>query len=100
MGTVAEWVSGLGALTASVVALGIAGSAGKVAREDRGARVRERRVDGLSKLLLAVETDRAASSGNLHLQRSPEGRAACWALFGDRGSFGTAWHYYCEKNQN
>lgn len=53
-GSVAEWVSGLGALAAAVVALRIAGDAESIAREGRRGSVRERRAVQLSRLIEAV----------------------------------------------
>jgi hypothetical protein len=98
-GTVAEWIAGLGALSASLVALTVANRGAEIAREDRRARVRERRVAGIVALLAAAEHDQRASSSGKQLIWSVEGPAACWALWSVRSWFGLAWHFYCEEDQ-
>lgn len=98
-GSVAEWVSGLGALTAAAVALYLANQAQSEARETRRAVSRDRALRLLVDLIRAVESDIAASEAAGSIVRSPEAAGLCRALWGRRNPFGTAWHVYCEEDQ-
>ena len=60
-GSVAAWVSGVGSLTASVVALFIAARAQRDVREARRAASRDRAARLLVELIRAVEQDIAAA---------------------------------------
>ena len=101
-GSVAAWVSGVGSLTASVVALFIAARAQRDVREARRAASRDRAARLLVELIRAVEQDIAAaerSSDPDEVVRSAEGAGLCRALWGRRNLFGTTWHVYCENDQ-
>lgn len=99
VGSLAEWVSGIGALAAAVVALRVAGDGRRVARDDRRAAVRDRVAGRMVDLIRAVEADIALSSPAVGIHRSPEAAGLCRALWGYRNWFGTTWHVYCESDQ-
>jgi len=105
-GSVAEWVSGIGALAAAGVALYIANRSEKVSerssREARQALSRDRTARLLVDLVKVVEDDVRNMPYPRSLDqfpRSPEGQALCRALWGRRNWFGTVWHVYCEDDQ-
>jgi len=99
VGSLAEWVSGLGALAAALVALGVAADAQGIAREDRRASVRDRLAARLVELIKAVEHDILLSEDRGEIQRSATTAALCRVLWGQRNWFGTTWHVYCEDDQ-
>ena len=101
-GSVAEWVSGIGALVAAGAALFIANRAEKASerssREARQALSRDRTARLLVELVKVVENDIRHMPYPKSLDkfpRSPEGQALCRALWGRRNWFGTVWHVYC-----
>jgi hypothetical protein len=114
-GSIAEWVSGLGALAAAGVALWVSWrgeraaqvaslEAQAIARDARRAAARDRVAGLLVQLVHAVERDIAATKRDLAhdasaIVRSAEATALCRALWGRRNAFGTVWHVYCELDQ-
>jgi hypothetical protein len=104
-GSVAEWVSGIGALTAALAAVGVAlfaqRNADQSARAARRAAARDRTVDLLVRLVAAVEEDIALveARGLVDFQRSASGQSLCRALWGHRNLFGATWHAYCEDDR-
>ncbi|GAA0933464.1 hypothetical protein GCM10009554_18650 [Kribbella koreensis] len=99
VGSLAEWVSGLGALAAALVALNVATDAQRIAKEDRRAAVRDRLAGRLVELIKAVEYDILLSEDRGEIQRSATTAALCRVLWGQRNWFGTTWHVYCEEDQ-
>jgi hypothetical protein len=94
-GSVGQWVSGVGALTAAVVALLASRRAQRIAIDARQAQHRDRIADLLIRLIAEVEQDFAT--------RTPYGdsvaaRSLCRALWGHRNVIALAWHLYCEPD--
>jgi hypothetical protein len=101
IGTWGEWVSGVGALAAALVALKVARDARHIAGETRAAMVRDRTAQQLVELIQAVEADIAESRSpeTMSITRSPEATGLCRSLWRYRNQFGTVWHVYCEPDQ-
>lgn len=94
--SLSAWVSGLGSLAAAFAALYVAQDGRRIAIEARAAGVRERVVEQMTELLRVIERDAAAVNEQLTLRPpTPEGAAACRAVWGYRSQIGTSFAWYC-----